>query len=175
MSRIKTGKRGGVKKEDGRGKIKLAELFEVYKAWKGLPTIWRGMSTTKLNELGVDDPNIRELLSIRTQRDFAEKFKINEDTTTAWNKKLFDIGVDYLDEARKWARLFTKNVVAAHYKKAVRRFDPMTGDLWYKVIEGFNEKKQIEHSGKLSLLDLAKEIDDDEEDSKKKSHTKNTQ
>lgn len=166
----------GVKKKVLKKKptdsILLKDLFEVYKAWKGLPAIWRGMSPKKLAELGIEDPVIIELLSVKNQTQFAQKYNLDINTPGAWNKKLMEEGKDYLEETRKWARLFTKNVVAAHYRKVIKRFDPMSGELWYKVIEGFSDKKLVEHSGKMSLVDLAKQVADDET-TKPKSNTEN--
>jgi len=171
-------KKKSEKKDIGKYKnrhqrARLQEIYDLYKFWKSLPAIWRGMKPEELEaKFSIDDPITVELLQIKTQSAFAIRFDIDIDTTTDWNKRMEDEGVDYLEEARKWANKLTKNVILAHYNKMIRKFDPVSGDIWYKTIAGFSEKKQIEHSGKLSLLDLAKEIDDEEQANIQKSDQK---
>lgn len=150
-----------VKNKNRHKKPKEQEIYDLYKFWKSLPAMWRGMEPKDLEaKFSIDDPMTIELLQIKTQTQFAEKFGINIDTTTDWNKRMEDEGVDYLADARKWANKLTKNVILAHYNKMIRKFDPVSGDIWYKTIAGFSEKKEIAHSGKLSLLDLSKRIDE---------------
>lgn len=161
-----------VKNKNRHQRAQRQDVYELYKFWKSLPAMWRGMRPEDLEaKFSVDDPITVELLQIKTQSAFAEKFDLNIDTTTDWNKRMEDEGVDYLEETRKWANKLTKNVVLAHYNKMIRKFDPVSADIWYKTVSGFSEKKEIAHSGKLSLLDLAKELDDEEQANAKKGNT----
>lgn len=151
------------------------ETYELYKAWRMLPKAWKGATPEQLESVyGIDDEEMQVLLGMKTQGEFAKHFNINMSTLSAWNARLEEDGLDHLDEIRKWANKLTKNVVSAHYQKLVKRFDPVSGDIWYKIVAGFNEKKLVEHSGKLSLLDLAKEIDDEERIAQK-GNTKDTE
>lgn len=170
MVRTQKNRNGKDRKKDGgyNGQIFLKQTFEVYKTWYSLPGIWKGLNEKKLVDMGIVDQVMIELLRIRTQTEFCARFNVHKDTVTKWNKLIDELEIDPLDEARKWASRLTKNVVAAHYRKAVKRFDPMTGESWYKVISGWNEKKEIEHSGKLSLLDLSKKIADEKDKHKER-------
>lgn len=157
-------KQGGKKKKiRSNWPLLKRETYELYKAWRMLPKVWKGSTPEQLeSSLGIDDPEMQELLGMRTQGEFAKRFNINMGTLSDWNARMEEEGLDHLDEIRKWSNKLTKNVVSAHYKKLVTRFDPVSCDIWYKTIAGFNEKKLVEHSGKLSLLDLAKELDDED-------------
>lgn len=172
----KTTKKVGGKKKKKKvvvQPLRLKEFYEIYKVWKTLPPMWKGMTAENLEKMySVDDPYIVDLLQIKNQSQFAERFKMSIETLTDWNRRMDDEGIDYLDEIRKWADKLTKNVVMAHYNKLIRKFDPVSGDIWYKTISKFSEKKEIAHSGKLSLLDLAKELDDEEQATIKKATAK---
>lgn len=164
----KASKKKDSKKSDKNGKHPPKEVFEAYKIWKSLPPIWRGLSEREITEkLGFEAGIFTELMQIKTQSEFAKKFDTTVETTSAWNKKLEVEGNEYLDEARKWAQSLTKNVIASHYNKILRKFDPISGELWYKVVDGWNEKKELELSGKLSLVDLSRKLADDEKRSDK--------
>lgn len=150
------------KKKVKTGPYKSDE-FRDYKYWKSLPALWKKMSNDELaNKFGIDDDYTLELLDLKTQDQFANKYGLERATLTLWNKRIEKEGNEYLENTKKWARKLNKNVVMAHYNKLIRKFDPVSGDLWYKVVDGWNEKKEVEHSGKISLLDLADSIEDDD-------------
>lgn len=145
------------------GKKKEKE-YELYKLWKSLPPVILGTSEQELiKKFGIDDPLHIELVQIKTQGEFAKKYGVSIDTTSDWNARMKKEGNDYMDMSRQWAMQLNKNVVMAHYNKIIRKFDPVSAELWYKIIDGWNEKKQIEHSGKMTLYDLAKMSDDEDE------------
>lgn len=143
------------------------EIFDSYKQWRSLPALWKKMDNDELKKkFGIDDEETLSLLELRTQGDFAKKFGIAIETTSDWNHKIDDEGNEYEQEMLKWARKLSKNVMMAHYNKIIRKTDPVSVDLWYKRIDNWNEKKQIEHSGKMTLYDLAKMSDDEDEPKK---------
>lgn len=166
----KTGGNKNRKKQESP--LRNPDIYEKYKLWKSLPTMWKGMDRGALTEkFGIEEESMLELLECKTQGQFADKYGVDITTTTDWNHRMEDEGIDYLEDIKKWANKLTKNVTLAHYNKLIRKFDPVSADIWYKVVSDFNEKKQIQHSGKLSLLDLAKELDDEEQALAKKTDT----
>lgn len=146
-------------------KLLFPEKYEIYKAWKVIPFIFKMQSEKDLQtKFGIDDPQMLFLCTIKNQKQFAEKHDVAQETLCDWNKRMDAEGFDYLDFTRKWAEKLTGNVVMAHYNKLIKKFDPVSGDSWYKVVAGWNEKKQVEHTGKLSILELIEQGDDDDED-----------
>lgn len=162
-------KTGGKKKRKKQETpLRNPDIYEKYKLWKSLPTMWKGMKRGDLIEkFGIEDEDMLDLLECKTQGEFAKKYGLDISTTTDWNHRMNDEGIDYLSDIKKWANKLTKNVTLAHYNKLIRKFDPVSADIWYKVMADFNEKKQIEHSGKLSLADLARQLADEEEKTNK--------
>lgn len=155
----KTGVKNGIRPEN-------ETKYVLYQAWRSLPAMFKGIGEKELKDkFGIEDPEIIELAGLKTQGDFAARFGIGIETCSRWNNKMEADGFDHLAGARRWADKLTKNVVFAHYNKLIRKFDPMSGDSWYKVISGWNEKKEVEHTGKLSILELIEQGDDDDEDS----------
>lgn len=157
---INAKKQGGIKKgtED---RMVHKDIYALYKFWKSIPAMFKGLTADELNKrYGIEDPMMHDFSTMRTQGDFAKRFKIAEETLSDWNKRMDVDGFDFLAGARAWAEKLTKNVVVAHYSKIMRKFDPISADLWYKAISGFSEKREIKHTGKLSILELVEKAND---------------
>lgn len=65
-----------------------ADLFDLYVKWKALPSIYRGASAETLEKIGIDEPTVFELLSIKTQAQFAAQYDVDIGTLTDWNKRI---------------------------------------------------------------------------------------
>lgn len=74
------------------------EVFELYTQWKCLPGIFKRYETKVLDAMGIDDPEIRMLLEIKTQADFMAKYKVATSTLADWNH---EIGESESYKARK--------------------------------------------------------------------------
>lgn len=145
--------------------VKYSQEYEDYKYWRSLPALWKKMSQKDLEDkFGIDDEKMLRFLSYRTQGDFAKAHGVCIETLSDWNKRIELEGNEYLEENRKWASKLNKNVMMAHYNKLVRKFDPVSAELWYKVVDGFNEKREVEMTGKLSLVELARQALEDDTD-----------
>lgn len=135
----------------------LNDVFQTYCVWKSIPSIFRyppkdrktgvAPSSKEFCEMiGVDDDQIFELIEIKSQKAFAEKFNVSQDTLTDWNKsvKLRES----LMEIREWGRGLTKNVMASLYNTAIRKGSYYEVKLWLQTIEGWEEKQKVEHNYK---------------------------
>ena len=108
--------------------------FELYIAWKSLPTFLRGQPEPVLKKMGIDDDMTLELLKIRTQTEFAARFVIKDlGTLTDWNKRIEDEGL--LNDIYGWARKLTPNVVLALYKNATKNGKAKEVKAWFDLIE----------------------------------------
>lgn len=122
-------------KED-KGPYKQQD-FESYVLWKSLPSILRGQPRTILEKQGIDDELALELLQIKTQKEFALKFRIkDEGTLTDWNKRIEKEGL--LKEINAWARKLTPNVVHSLYKNIIKNGKAQEVRAWYELIENNN-------------------------------------
>lgn len=133
------------------------DVYEVYCLWKSLPSIFKYPPKDKktgiapsardfCEMMGIDDEQILDLIEIRTQTQFAERFEVGIDTLRKWNKTL---GVrDSLSDIRQWGRSLTRNVIASLYNTAVRKGSMMEVKLWAQLVEGWEEKQKVEHDYK---------------------------
>ena len=125
----------------------MAGFYDVFCLWKSLPPFLIKPSKIILKQdtvqqfyekMGIDDERMLSLLKIKTQNQFAKKFGVCIETLSDWNKRIYDEGRDDFSDTRRMFNKMTKNVMLAHYNKAIRKFDPYTGELWYKVVAGWN-------------------------------------
>ena len=110
--------------------------FATYVTWKSLPTFLRGQPETVLRKMGIDDDMAIELLQIKTQKDFAERFEVKDPgTLTDWNKRIEDEGL--VEHINTWARKLTPNVVLALYKNVTKNGNAKEVKTWFELIENF--------------------------------------
>ncbi len=88
-------KYGSGRKEGEKGK---PEVFEIYTRWKCLPGIFKRYEDKVLDAMGIDDPETRMLLEIKTQEDFMKKYGVVSSTLADWNG---EIGESESYKARK--------------------------------------------------------------------------
>ena len=121
------------KKAERRGVYKTQE-FEAYAMWKALPAFLRGQPRQVLEKLGVDEDITLSLLEIRSQTEFAKRFKIKDLTTLSeWNKILEEEGL--IPHMHAWARKLTPNVIWALYKTASKHGKAADVKAWMEVVE----------------------------------------
>lgn len=112
----------------------------MYKAWRGIPAILLGETREQMEAVGFRDTVFLELIGIRTQDEFAARFKISKiaGTLTQWNKKLEEDG-SHLELWNKLMSKLTMNVDAAYYKLMITNPSPQGWMNWHKIREGWTE------------------------------------
>lgn len=134
--------------------VDLDSVYELYCLWKSLPPFLKCPPRRKgqkedpdvrayAMDAGIDDPVTLDLLEIKTQGEFAQRYGIHQDTCTDWNKTQ---GVrDNLQDIRKWARQLTRNVLMSLYQTAMKKGFATEVKLWFQLIEKWEEKMKVEH------------------------------
>ena len=107
--------------------------FESYLMWKAMPSILRGQPRQVLEKFGIDDEIAIDLLSIKTQTEFAKRFNVNIATLSDWNKKIEKDGL--VPGINAWARKLTPNVLMALYKKITKDGKAAEVKAWYEIVE----------------------------------------
>lgn len=147
------------------------DTFELYCLWKSLPAFFkyppmdrktktRPSPAEYMEMMGIEDERVIELVEIKTQTAFAEAFDVHRDQLTEWNKLVAKR--DSLEDIRAWAKSLTKNVSMALYNATIRGGLPQHYQLWYKVMEGYVEKQQVEHDYK-GVTKISYEVVEDEQ------------
>lgn len=128
--------------------------YEMYCLWKSIPSLLRNPPVDRATKMkpsnrdfaigmGIEDEAMLDLIEIRTQTQFSEKFDVDINTLTLWNNTR---GVNNgLNEARSWATNLTKNVVLSLYNNAIRKGMAPEVKLWLQVVENWKEKEEVEH------------------------------
>lgn len=171
-NKVKSGKKKGKKDNideivEGSGVYKKPE-FQAYIVWKSLPAMLRGMDVERLNKLGINDELSLEMLSIKTQTQFAERFKVKIDTCSAWNRILVDDNLIH-DNILRWAKQITPNVIMALGRTAVRTGNAQEVMAWEKLIEDYTDKTETIHGfTKEALQDIQSGVRDLIKSEKKK-------
>jgi hypothetical protein len=132
--------------------------FELYCIWKSLPPMLissvAGATNEIIEKLRIDDPVILELSKIRTQKDFAKKFDLDEATLSGWNMEVSKR--DTLADIRTWAKKLTKNVMFSMYNNAMAKGGTSFKDRenFLKVIEQWSDKLDVKHEVGDTLADI---------------------
>lgn len=117
-----------------KGGVYRKQDFNSYVLWKSLPSFLKGQPKVMLEKFGIADDVTIELLSIKTQGEFATKFGIKDQgTLTDWNKRIEKEGL--LTSINSWARSLTPNVVLALYKNASKHGKAQEVRAWFEIIE----------------------------------------
>jgi hypothetical protein len=131
----------------------LMDIYETYCLWKSLPALFKyppkdknGISPTPRDfaeQMGIDDDKLLDLVTIRNQTAFAERFHVHIDTLTDWNKTIR--GKDSMNELRSWATHLSKNVLVSLYNNAIRKGMALEAKLWFQLVEQWQEKTKVAH------------------------------
>lgn len=129
--------------------------FRLYVLWKSLP---HEVTPQMWEKLGVDDTEILKLSESKTQRDFAARYDLSEDTLSDWNKAIRSGDIDkdlLLLDWRYWAKQSTSAVVSALLRNITKHGDAARVTAWMKYIEDIDDRStvNVEWTG---LADLVK-------------------
>jgi len=135
-----------------KNRVEFKQEFKTYILWKSLPALLKGKPMIELEKLGIKDEIVLELLNLKTQTEFAEKYNIKDlGTLSDWNKKIEE--EELLKNSIKfWAKKLTPNVIAGFYKKAVSEGDAARVKLWHQLIEDWEEKVENRMTGEIKLI-----------------------
>ncbi len=121
-----------------RGNNKDA-VYELFKAWLAVPPVLRGMDPERATQLG-GEAFAQELLSIRTQGEFAKKFGMNEATLVGWKHRAHKEG-SIKEIVEETAHEYLPNLMHSFYLKTMKHGDAPRMTLWLKWIEKWTESK----------------------------------
>jgi len=123
-------------------RINKEQIFNVYLIWKSLPATWGREGERGLDLLGITDKSIRELLLIRTQTEFTQKFKVGIDCLTDWNKKIEDDESLY-EERQRWGKNIMGNIIGSVYRKCLVEGDANRAKFLAQYFGEYIEKTEI--------------------------------
>ena len=141
--------------------------FEYYTSWRSLPPLATNQSDETLVAMGIE-PWMIEIMKIKTQKEFAEKYGISENTLSTWNKQLDK--ADF-DSRFGWAKHLSRNAIMALYRSLLKKGSADQIKIWFQLVEGWIPKTEtkIEDSRETTKLrnklsDIMEEWTDDKTD-----------
>lgn len=133
--------------------------FELYHIWKKLPWFLKGKDVDTIKaRFGFEDEEIVDLLQIRTQKVFAEKYNLNKDTLSIWNKHIDGLE-DPFEGIRNQLKKVIHNVVWATYNSSLKSDPRANADRKLALqVMGWVEKTENKHEVEIKgLADLLKQ------------------
>lgn len=116
--------------------------YRLYLLWRSMPVKMLKLGQSYLKKLGIDDPDIAELVGIKYQQEFAKKFGLSIDTLTDWNQK--PTPPEYKDiDWRVWAKQLTRNVIGYLYEGIEREKDAARIKLWLQAVDNYVEETKV--------------------------------
>ena len=116
------------------------DVFDAYATWRSIPACMRNNPANEMaKELTAEDALFGELLKVRNQSEFAQKYGVENSTLTNWNKLIEKN--DPFSEVRMWGKKFTKDVLFALYRHTLETGDAESVRLWLQVIEKWTYQK----------------------------------
>lgn len=121
--------------------------FDRYCLWLSIPTMFKGQTAEKLQEVYfIDDEEMQELCAIRNHGEFCEKYNVHRNTLVHWKIKAKD--TDLFRYVQDWAKKLAKNVTASAYRSAMSRDPKAHQDRKLMLsLGGWNEEQQVNLKG----------------------------
>jgi len=136
--------------------------FQTYIVWRSLPSFLIGKPKKLLAKFGITDPVAKEVLSIKTQSEFAKKYDIKDlGTLTDWNKRIEKDNL-LIQVSRRWTMERLPDLVEALYQRILKTGDAKEARLWAEFIEGWrprqDEEKSKQKLNKKKILYLQQKV-----------------
>jgi len=125
--------------------------YRLFLIWRSLPMEIKNGGRPYLATAGIDDEDLLALSDCRTMSQFSEKFRIDQDTLTAWKNKPVPPEFEAIDW-RMWAKQLTTSVVALLFEGIQKDKDAARIKLWLQAVDGYVEESSI--NGNVSVETL---------------------
>lgn len=140
-------------------KVNRLGEFLLFAKWLAMSPIFRFLPEENLVRLGLDEEEL-ELLKIKSQTEFSQKFDIGQDRLSDWKKldELWDL-VDIFK--KEWGRKKTPSVLAGFYKKTISEADAARVKLWLEYFENFKSSSEVDLNTNLPIQIIVSKKEED--------------
>ena len=145
------------KKNDRIPEDPIKPEYETFVLWLSLPPLLRGQPEEKIKNLGVENELVVELLKVKNQRAFAERFGVDESQVSRW-KQTAELRGDLKAKRKEWTQGLTGNVLLGLYRRTVDEGRAPEVKLWMQLIEEWVEASEVRHG-----FDIAEDLEAAEE------------
>lgn len=148
------------------------DTFKIYVLWKSIPYLMKNPPAQRNGvipkamefavQMGIEDEDLLNLISIPTSKAFAEKYDVHPNTLTVWAKYIKEKKYNDLFNIRDWAMDLTSNVVMSLYNHTMKKGNPLNFQTWFKVINEFKEKSEVDHKHQFIPIKTVEILDYDD-------------
>lgn len=130
--------------------LKKRNEYEAFVLWYSLPTNFRGLDDAQLKEMGVEEEHF-DILKIKTQGEFAKKFRVGKDALTDWKKRShFDKDIKNLVDKELFQKFYAK-VMYAFTMQTIKYGDAQRFMTWMKMFAGHTEVVDVNINEEINI------------------------
>ena len=138
---------GSSKGGKGRKRVIARMAFAL---WLTTPVRYRGAPEAVLSTLGIADPDVLELMRVRTQKDFGEMFGVAHQAMCDWRKEIEEGEAG--QDTRAFFRGLMREELAALYRKLIETGNAEEFKAFAGYVEGWMPGLNLQHSGTVETL-----------------------
>jgi len=146
-------------------KFSPEQRMEIIAEWKAFPSLIRKMGLDAIQILGLDPSEWEAFLLLKTREELADHLGISrrqlytDEHTDEVEKRVKEL-------EKKWGGDRTPNVILGLYRGAVTEGDAARAKLWFQIFRDWSEKQKVEHAGTISLIELLRKVDEEDDNRK---------
>ncbi len=126
--------------------------YELFLVWRTMSRPMKELGEQYLDQIGVNDEQIRELAGIKNQKEFAERYNVTPNTLANWKKE--PVPQRYADiSPKKWLKETVPEIYRLMFTGFTDRKDPATGKLLLESAGEYIQKSEVAVSGTQELFD----------------------
>ncbi len=131
--------------------------YELFLVWRTMSRPMKELGEQYLDQIGVNDEQIRELAGIKNQKEFAERYNVTPNTLANWKKE--PVPQRYADiSPKKWLKETVPEIYRLMFTGFTDRKDPATGKLLLESAGEYIQKSEVQVSGTQELFDNVKAL-----------------
>ncbi len=106
------------------------EDYALYRLWRALPKQMKNLAPAELAKLGIEDHQMLELLQIKTQTEYCQRYGIGINTLSRWNKRIAEDPKSHAHMVVRLAREMLPTVFHAFTLHTIKHGDAARTALW---------------------------------------------
>lgn len=131
--------------------------YRLFLLWKSLPLAMKKGGSLYLEELGVEDETLHELVNIKNNTQFAHAFDVDRSTLSTWSNE--PVPPEYQDlDWRVWAKKLASEVLQKLWEGIEERKDPASIKLYMQLIGEYTETSKVQVDYTTDLFDGMRQL-----------------
>jgi len=131
--------------------------YRLFLVWQNMTRPMKILGHEYLDQEGINNPDIRELAGIKTQKQLAQHLQVDEDTLTDWKRR--PIPEEYQDISWKnWLTEIKPRIVGLVAEGLAKRKDPQSAKFLLELEGEYIERREVKLDSTENLFDGIRNI-----------------